>query len=255
MVAENLSNENNLDEITSSILSELKVDSNGVGYCSIRGAARLSGIDHAALIGHIQSGEKNPSKLAQMLLDKGFELVTFSTEGIPDIALGLILKYYAYKAGARCTQQAELAHDAFEAIGIRAWIQQITGWKAPDSKIMSPAEILLHQAQLLLTIEKEQELMRQQMSLEAQRVSELEKVVEQHDCELERIFKPDGEYYTVRGYASKIGFKNLTLAKAKAIGGEASKYCRANGIPTDKMADPRYGSVKCYPEKVLERFF
>lgn len=58
-----------------------------------------------------------------MIVAKGFEgaeISCFSEEGVPDQALGAILKYFAYKAGKRCTAQAEYACDQFQDIGIRA---------------------------------------------------------------------------------------------------------------------------------------
>jgi prophage antirepressor-like protein len=120
---------------------------------------------------------------------------------------------------------------------------------------MSPAEILMQQAQLMLKLEQEQELLKQQMALESQRVDDIQELVEQHDNELDRIFKPDGDYYTVRGYANKIGIKHLTISEANRLGRKASKYCKQEGIPMDKMDDPRYGYVKCYPERVLGMIF
>jgi prophage antirepressor-like protein len=120
---------------------------------------------------------------------------------------------------------------------------------------MSPAEILMQQAQLMLKLEQEQELLKQKVALESQRVDGIQELVEQHDCELERIFKPDGDYYSVRGYAKKLGVKNLTISEAKKIGKKASKYCKQEGIPMDKMDDPRYGYVNLYPERVLSVMF
>lgn len=123
------------------------------------------------------------------------------------------------------------------------------------SKSKSKLELIAEALLQIDKVEKEQEVMKHQLALEAQRVDEIEKIVNQHDCELDRIFKPDGEYYTVRGYASKIDCKNLNLAAAKSIGKSASNYCRQHNIPTDTMSDPRYGKVNCYPERVLAMFF
>jgi hypothetical protein len=134
-----------LEQAIESVKSELTVKSDGVGYCSIRGAARLSGVDESSLreafnhtlvacdsnLSDILSGAgKNLHKLTQTLIDRGFDVRGFSEKGIQDLALQQILKYYAYKAGARCTEIAELCLDAFSAMGIRTWIQNIAGWKS-----------------------------------------------------------------------------------------------------------------------------
>ena len=97
-------------------------ESDGVAVVSIRAAGRLAGRDEKALRKHF-GADFSSSKLAEMLAAKGFkgaDLKRFSKEGIPDQALGVILKYYAYKAGRWCTEQAEHACDQFQEIGIRA---------------------------------------------------------------------------------------------------------------------------------------
>ena len=91
-----------------SIQSELKVNKQGKAFCSIRGAARLAGVDQSMLVQSLKTREgTNPSKLATILINKGFKHEVFSETGITDIALAVILEYYAFHAGARCTQQAK----------------------------------------------------------------------------------------------------------------------------------------------------
>ena len=91
-----------------SIQTELKVNKQGKAFCSMRGAARLAGVDQSALVQSLKTSEGiNPSKLATMLINKGFEHDEINEIGIPDIALEVILEYYAFHAGARCTQQAQ----------------------------------------------------------------------------------------------------------------------------------------------------
>ncbi|ESA38468.1 hypothetical protein N836_31500 [Leptolyngbya sp. Heron Island J] len=98
-------------------------ESDGVAIVSIKAAARLAGKEPGSLRYHFNGGQKNKSELAVMLENKGFDggqIFRFSEEGVPDQALGVILKYYAYKAGKRCTVQAEYACDQFQEMGIRA---------------------------------------------------------------------------------------------------------------------------------------
>ena len=97
-------------------------EKDGVAIVSIRAAGRLAGRDEKALRKHF-GADFSSLKLAKMLADKGFkgaDLKRFSQDGIPDQALGVILKYYAYKAGRWCTEQAEHACDQFLDMGIRA---------------------------------------------------------------------------------------------------------------------------------------
>jgi len=117
-----------INSIPDDIKSEFTVKSDGSTTITLRGAARLLGINHKTLSEHF-SGGQNSSKLAKTLTGKGFEVGGFGSQGIPDIAFGFIVTYYAFKAGRYSTPQAEAVHDAFEAIGVRAWIRNELGWK------------------------------------------------------------------------------------------------------------------------------
>jgi hypothetical protein len=142
----------NLALIVDQIKNEITVDATGKGKASIRAVARLMDIDHAGLLGNIKSGERSPSKLAQMLIESGFdsgEQSLWIETGIPDLAIAVIAKYYAYKAGRYCKKQAELVDTAFTGIGVRTWMQQQVGWKntkhepenSTPTKSLSPAMI------------------------------------------------------------------------------------------------------------------
>lgn len=132
----------NLDYIIHQIRSEIQVDALGKGKASIRATARLADIDESALRRHFLSADKNPSKLAETLTQQGFQVRSFSTTGIPDIAVATILEYYAFDAGDRCKSQAQLVCRAFIRIGIRAWMQDITGYQKPE---INPDEFLTQQ--------------------------------------------------------------------------------------------------------------
>lgn len=121
----------NLTLIVDQIKNEISVDATGRGKASIRAVARLMDIDHAGLLSNFKDGEQNPSKLAQMLTEYGFdggEQISWSQTGIPDTAIAVIAKYYAYKAGRYRKKQAELVDTAFTGIGVRSWMQKAIGW-------------------------------------------------------------------------------------------------------------------------------
>ena len=124
------------------IKSELRVDSNGIGYCSIRGAARLAGVTHQTLSEAFTSGRKTESKLIQKLSEQGFRVAGFSEVGIPDLALAVILEYYSLDAGARTTTQAKQMYRALATVGIRELIQRTVGWKPAKAIMPTHAEAL-----------------------------------------------------------------------------------------------------------------
>lgn len=116
------------------VKQEIQVDADGKGKASIRAVARLVDVSHVAILKALGGGNLGSSKLAQGLIEQGFEggnQSTWKTDGIPDIAIAAIAHYYAYEAGRYCTSQAKLVCKAFTAIGIRAWMQQVAGWSTP----------------------------------------------------------------------------------------------------------------------------
>ncbi|MBD2472008.1 hypothetical protein [Nostoc sp. FACHB-145] len=125
-------------QIIEQIKQEITVDSNGQGRASIRATARLADVNDAGLLRSLKTAADNSgSKLVEKLIRKGFEpaeILTWSQSGIPDVAVATILHYYGYEAGKRCSEQARLACEAFESVGVRAWMQDITGWTKPSTQ-------------------------------------------------------------------------------------------------------------------------
>ncbi len=126
-----------ITQILEQIREEIEVDALGKGKASMKATARLAQVSDRAILKVLESADLKPSKLAQMLIDRGFigaDLNRWRTEGIPDMAIGIILHYYAYEAGRYCTKQAKLVCQAFGTIGVRAWMQDALGWsKTPQN--------------------------------------------------------------------------------------------------------------------------
>jgi phage regulator Rha-like protein len=116
------------------------------------------------------------------------------------------------------------------------------------------AELLLEMAQQFLEVERRQQELEAKLVLEAQRTDELEQLIHQHDGEIDRIFNPDGNYYSIRGYANLKGF-NLTLHAAKELGKKAAKLSNQLGYKIDVLPDPRYGKINVYSHYVLAQVF
>jgi putative hemolysin len=91
----------------------------------------------------IYSAEQTPTKLAQTIMEQGFEpadLKLWRLSGVPDTVISIILEYYAFDAGRYCTEQARLACKAFMSIGIRTWMQQIKGWQQTSSEVKTETQ-------------------------------------------------------------------------------------------------------------------
>ena len=101
---------------------------------------------------------------------------------------------------------------------------------------LTPSQALLQQVQLMVDIEQ------RQTATEA-------KVLE---IEAKLTTRPD--YYTVMGYAILTKVK-VSLSLAAQIGRKAKNICLQKGYPIDKIPDPRFANVGCYPTEVLQQVF
>ncbi|WP_392530051.1 hypothetical protein [Nostoc sp. C117] len=243
-----------ITEIIKQISQEIEVDSNGHGKASIKATARLAGVDDESIRKALKSSaDLVPSKLAKELMLQGFsaaDLSQWRTDGIPDIAIAIILEYYAYEAGRYCTKQARLVCRSFNTIGIRAWIQDKLGWTKPTSN----SETAMTQIQLLAALaqqlaEQEQHLLQQQQQ-QTQILARLKAV----EVEQDRVNTPCGHKYSVVGFANLQGLE-ISVKEASTKGRKASALCRKQGIEIERIHDPRFGKVGLYPESVLIEVF
>lgn len=113
--------------IPEEIKEEFTVDSDGKAYLSQAALARLCDVTKQSLnelIQRIASG-KSLSKSLQPF--SGMDL-TASGKGISDIAAAAIINHYAMFSRHK-TARAKQVAIAFQAVGIRSWIQAELGWK------------------------------------------------------------------------------------------------------------------------------
>lgn len=123
-----------IEQTVQAIRNEFRFNENGQAFVSIRGAARLAGVSDAGIVLSFQSAaDLKPRPLAEFLIRQGFDatnLESFSTVGIPDTALSLILEYFGYECQQRYrTEEAKACFRAFSTIGIRAWLQCELGYR------------------------------------------------------------------------------------------------------------------------------
>lgn len=133
----------NLNAIEKQIASDIRIDAQGKATFSIRAVARLAGLDHSTLVKAFLGGGKTPHKMTEFLIQQGVgggDFSTYGTDGVPDIAAGLVVSYYAMLAGERCTKQALQTVLAFNIIGMRVYAQKITQWQ-PEQPIDYPTAI------------------------------------------------------------------------------------------------------------------
>jgi hypothetical protein len=126
----------------------------------------------------------------------------------------------------------------------------------PKTKIQILAELatqMAAQEQIQIAQAKEIELIKQQQALESARIDEITQLTHQHDAEIDRVFSPNGHYFSVIGYARNRGIK-IGIETAKEIGRKCSAYCKENQIKIEKLNDPRFGTVGSYPESIIDLY-
>jgi len=108
-----------------------------------------------------------------------------------------------------------------------------------EQELLKPISIedaLIQQLQLTKTIRLEQEKFNNRLTL----------------IEAKTATRP--EYFTVMCYAILNGVK-VGLSLAAKIGRKAASICSTKGYHIDKIDDPRFGQVGCYPADVLQEVF
>lgn len=133
--------------------SEFRISDDGVAYASIRGAARLAGVEPSSVLRHIQGVALSESSLSKTLAEHGFEGGAFCGSGIPDKAVMLILEYYAFDAGRYRTEQAQRWFRLFASVGARVFIQQALGWHEPQQEFPQVVEAIARLEQRIAALE------------------------------------------------------------------------------------------------------
>jgi hypothetical protein len=134
-----------------------------------------------------------------------------------------VIQHYAFAGN----KTAQVSLTKFATIGINLWIQGITRW---DSTPLDLQNVIVTAQKFL------GEYLDRQEAIES-KVTNLEELVHQHDGEVvgvaapleHRIFHPDGTYFSIRGYASKVKRK-LSKKEASDLGHAATKMSRQQGV-------------------------
>lgn len=172
----------------------------------------------------------------------------------------LVIEIEGYGSDQNSWVHQEIAIDlgAWISPKFRVWInRQIKNLMTEGIvtiKQMSPAEMLVAQAQEILAHERRIQKIEQESLVLKQQQDHHSKWLVGIDAELDRLESPEGHYFTIIGYAK---LNNLTVGKelAKKLGRTASAYCRQNGLRKETVYDSMFGEVGNYPPDSLEHAF
>lgn len=138
--------------------------------------------------------------------------------------------------------------------GIRVYLHKIAGYSVSVEKPKTHLQILADMAKALADQEQAMLKMQLEQQLQAQKLAEIETLTHQHDSEIDRIFNPNGHYFSIMGYYNNHKLGAISLVEASAIGKKVTAYCKAKGILITPMNDPRFGRVNTYPEDAIALF-
>jgi hypothetical protein len=118
---------------------DFTTDSDGKGFVSRRGLARMCGKQAPTITRLLEniknsSGTCTSSKSLEMLLGQSFEGVAW----LPDHVTAAIVQHYAFSGSIKAQEHLLL----FGAIGLRALIQQSTGYKPNLKRKLTAEEII-----------------------------------------------------------------------------------------------------------------
>lgn len=174
-------------------------------------------------------------------------------EGVDFLTKGL-----KTSTGGRPSDFIALSVDCFKSLGMMAGTEQgklIRKYflecervvKQRNSQPMTTIQALAVIVNQMAEQERRMMEQEQQLKIAESRLAAVE-------CEQGRYFAPNGNKYTVLGFAVKQGLE-ISAKAASQKGKQASTLCRKREIDIERIYDPRFGYVGLYPESILVEIF
>ena len=119
--------------------------------------------------------------------------------------------------------------------------------KLNDISSLSPAELLVRQSQMLLSVEKEQRRQAEEMKLltDRQRITEVK--IED--------FANGAEHFSITAYNKLFRKNQISHSEANKDGRQLSKIARDSGIKLGTAPHPTFGTVHTYPKAMMDSFY
>lgn len=112
------------------------------------------------------------------------------------------------------------------------------------AKPLTPAEILLEQARMMVEVERKQAVIAAEQVEQSKRIATTERRLDQ--------IETAADHFTCLGYARYVKQTTINLKEAASLGQKATKRCRELGIAVGKVPDPRFGYVNQFPKAILD---
>jgi phage antirepressor YoqD-like protein len=178
----------------SDLLAFLKDNLSDGQNLSIRGVAKLCGVQNTSLI---RSSAFNSEKLGQILTDSGFEAVALEQNGFNAKATWLVIEYFAYESKAKAEGAKQIAR-TFGQLGIQLTFDKLAEVKQPQLP-QSFAEAL----RLAADLQEENERQALALTEAAPKIEFCDRVEASPElCTM-------GDYLKAQGWGRTLGFKEL----------------------------------------------
>lgn len=134
------------------------------------------------------------------------------------------------------------------AVLVSGWMEELlTTGSVALAKPLSPAEMLVAQAQAMLDQERRITVVEQQQRQLTQQVEAAVETV------LNTPMAKPGRY-SIMGYANRINVR-LDRATSSQIGRKMTAKCKSHGVKPEPVNDTVYGELNTYPEDLLKQYF
>lgn len=121
-------------------------------------------------------------------------------------------------------------------------VDKLASYEAGRS--MTPAELLLEQARMMVEVERKQAALEIEQTEQAKRIATTERRLDQIETAT--------DHFTCIGYARWAKHTSIDTKVASDLGRRATKRCRDLGIPISQVPDSRLGAVNQYPKAILD---
>lgn len=221
---------------------EFRINDDGTVTCSIRAASRLVGVSDIALSKAFKTGaDQSPSRLAQFLIQQGFEganLLSFAENGIPDMALASIMEYFAYECQERYrSEQAKLFCRAYRSVGLRTHVKEQIGDKLLVQKFNIPTTRREFLEQLLESEKENEKLKFENTELKSDLLLSEETIKTQNeDLETYSVLLDKNAHLTGKELADSLEIPNFGRNKLFA-------FLRKIHVLCDASTSPRFDKI------------
>lgn len=204
-------------------------------YCSLAGYSRMANVPYSTVKYRAKGGRFRSLKTAEIPTAGGLQ-------GGQLISEDDIVEWLPHDSAIQATNMMKL--------GVRTFLHKLAGYEATPARQMSPAEILMLQAQALRQLELKQEVIENKLV-------EQSVAITQHEDRLSNVEAQTvghQDYYSLKAFLNVFGLE-FDFRRASSVGKALTQQSQILGYEVRKVPDAKYGQVNAYHIDVLKANF